>query len=127
MPEAERYAADLRKPVRLPRPDRALVGADDEIELHGTEASFLGSAQRMLEHQTGDTPALGLLGCHVPAICNVIAASSVVCTQIVRSKNIGLVLCNKSLVVSPTPIGDSVSFVDVPGNGVGFSSTEDWS
>src|ERR1700722_20186410 len=80
MPETEWEAADLRKPVRLPRPDRALVGADDEIELHGTEASFFGSAQRMLEHQTGDTLALRLRRCHVPAICDVIAASSVVCT-----------------------------------------------
>ena len=55
-----------------------------------------------------------------------IAASSLVCTQIVRSENIGVVLCNKSLVVSPTPIGDSVGFVDVPSNGIGFSSAEDW-
>jgi len=54
MSEAERYAADLRKTVRLPRPDRALVSAYDEIELHGAEASFPRADQRMLKHQAGD-------------------------------------------------------------------------
>ena len=60
MPEAKRYTADLRKTVRLPRPDGALVRADDEIELHRSETSFLGTNQRMLEHQAGYTLALGL-------------------------------------------------------------------
>jgi hypothetical protein len=80
----------------------------------------------MLEHQTGDAAAFGLRRCHIPAICNVIAASSLVCTQKIRSNNIGVVLCNKSLVVSPTPKGDSVGLVDVPSNGVGFSGAKDW-
>jgi len=127
MPEAKRYTADLRKTVRLPRPDGALVRADDEIELHRSETSFLGTNQRMLEHQAGYTLALGLRRCHVPAICNVIPASRLVRTQIVRSKNIDVVLCDESLVVSPTPVGDSVGFVDISSDGVGFARSENWS
>ena len=124
MSEGERQASDLRKTISLPRPDRALVGADDKIELHGTEASLLGSDERMFEHQAGDTLALRLRRRHVSTICDVIPGSSLVCTQKVRSENIGVVFRNESLVVPSAPIGDSISFVDVPGNGVGFPSTE---
>jgi hypothetical protein len=49
---------------------------------------------------------------YVPAICHVIAASGLVCAQVIGTKNVAVALCNKGLVVARAPIGDGVGFVD---------------
>jgi hypothetical protein len=60
MPEAPRQQAHFRKTVRLPRLDRALVGAHHEIELHGTEAPLPRAHQGMFKHQARNASALSL-------------------------------------------------------------------
>src|SRR6186713_1906881 len=54
MRESARHAADHVEPQRLPQPYRALVGADDEIELHAAIAARAGLLERMRAHRPSD-------------------------------------------------------------------------
>src|SRR5258707_9781364 len=54
MGEGLREAADDGEAEALPEPHRALVAADDEIELHGAKTSAPRVRERVLAHGGGD-------------------------------------------------------------------------
>src|SRR3546814_12572879 len=52
--ERPRQAADHLEPQRLPQPDRADIGADDEVELHRPKAARFRMVDRMQAHRPRD-------------------------------------------------------------------------
>src|SRR5258707_11005763 len=60
MGEGLREAAHDGEAEALPEPHRALVAADDEIELHGAEAAPPRLAPRVLAHGAGDAATPGI-------------------------------------------------------------------
>src|SRR5215469_13067103 len=74
MVESTREATDNFEAQALPEADGALVGADDEVELHRTKAPGFGVFKRMGAHSAGDAAPGGPGGGDVAAIGNVAAA-----------------------------------------------------
>ena len=69
---------DNRESKALPQPDRALVAADYEVELHGAEPERLRVLERMQTHGTRDTASAGPRRGHVAAVGNVRASAFVI-------------------------------------------------
>jgi len=51
-------AADGFESAALPETEGALVGGDDEVELHGAEATLFGVVEGVEAHGAGDSAAL---------------------------------------------------------------------
>lgn len=69
--------------VFFPKMNGGLVGADDEVELHGAIACGFGEMKRMLAHGVGDAAALLLWVCDVAAVADVGAGALLIGTEIV--------------------------------------------
>ena len=52
MPKSSWKSAGNFEAEALPQTDRSLVGADDKVELHGTEPSGLSVLERMTAHRS---------------------------------------------------------------------------
>src|ERR1700760_1943581 len=61
-------AADRRKAKLLPHMNRAKIGADDKVELHGAEAVGARVLERMGTHRGRHSATNCVNGCHVAAI-----------------------------------------------------------
>src|SRR5262249_3297533 len=106
--------------IRLPRPNRALVGADDEIELHGAEAAVSRARKRMFEHRTREAaPLRGLCG-HVTAVRDVAAATRLVRAQEVGPQNHASVFGDEDLVIAARPVLERALARDVTRKCVGL-------
>jgi hypothetical protein len=59
MLEGSRKTSDNFETEALPESHGALVGADDKVELHGTESASFGVIERMPTHRTSHASAGG--------------------------------------------------------------------
>ena len=87
------------EPQRLPEPDRPLVAADDEIELHCTKPAGAGDLERMGVHLPGYPAACRLGRGHVTAIADVPSAARLVGADIVGTDDAIAVVHHERLAV----------------------------
>jgi hypothetical protein len=119
-------AADDLEVEALPKAYGAVVGADDEIELHGAKAAFAGTLQGMLAHSSGDASACSGGRGDVAAIGDVRSASFLVGLQIVGTDDFVLILGDKDLTFGREPIRESALLVHVARKSVGFARADNW-
>lgn len=92
----------------LPEPHRALVGADDEIKLHGVEAAGFSVLDGMQAHRAGDAAAVGPRRGHVTAIGDVRATALLVRAQVIRTDNFAIFFRDKNFVAPRVPVGECI-------------------
>src|SRR3984885_50360 len=107
--ERARQGADDVEPQSLPQTNRAIIGADDEVELHRPEVFGAGVAQRVLAHLAPDAPAGGSSGGYVTTVADVLAATRLIRPDIV-SPHDDAVLRDERLLVRSHPVRDRVRF-----------------
>src|SRR5690606_276700 len=86
---------------RLPQPDRACVGADDEVELHALVAEHPGALERTGAHRARHAAAARRLGDHVAAVAHMPAAAGLVAAQVVGADDRPVVLGDERVVRQP--------------------------
>src|ERR1700694_2732034 len=108
MLEGSRKTADDFKSEILPKPDGALVGADDKIELHGTESASFSVVERMHTHRTRHASAGGAKGGHVAAIGYVRASSLLIGVQEIGPDHFLVFFGNEYFIAGGEPVGESL-------------------
>jgi hypothetical protein len=92
VPEGGREPADDGKAEVLPQPDGPFVGSDDEVELHGCEATGARLIERMRAHGPGHAAPKCVWRDYVTAIGHMRAAASIIGAQIIRANDRALIL-----------------------------------
>ena len=82
----------------LPQPNRAFVGADHKIELHGAKASGSRVIQRMGAHSPGNAAPLSPVSRDISAVRDMRAPAALIRPQKVRSQGIAAFLSQENLV-----------------------------
>ncbi len=88
----------------LPEADGDFVGADDDVELHGTEAAFPGTVEGVDAHGAGDAPASGP-GCgHVSAVGYVAAPALLIRSQVIGTEDFFIFFRDKCFMMGCVPV-----------------------
>src|SRR5215469_9690515 len=105
MAEGVGQPPDSRKTATFPQLDGALVGCDDEVELHGAETARPRCVERM--HAHGECyAAAGCIGSgDVTAIGDVRAAAALIRLQIIGADNRAVVFGDEEFMLRRAPIG----------------------
>src|SRR5947207_15590787 len=78
MSERERETSNDLKAERLPKPYCSLIGAHDEIELHGSVSPRSRVIQGVPAHLPSDAPACRGRARHIAAVAHVSAAAGLI-------------------------------------------------
>src|SRR6266850_4846255 len=125
MLECSGKASDNFKSEGLPQTHGALVGADDEIELHRAKSALSRSAQRMRAHRAGHAAARRRHGCHVAAVGDVRSATLLVRLQAVRANELAIIFRDKNFALGRKPVRQRAFLVHVGWQGVGLARPDD--
>src|SRR3546814_286381 len=83
MVERPRQPPDHLEPQRLPQPDRADIGADDEVELHRPKAARFRMVDRMQAHRPRDPATRRRRARHIPRVAHMPPAARPVAAQLI--------------------------------------------
>jgi len=137
MEEGFGEAADGFESAALPEAEGALVGGDNEVELHGAVAALSGVVEGVEAHSAGDSAALlGGRG-SIAAVGDVGSAAGLVGTEEVGANDLAPILISvftdtligvfrdEDLMLAREPVGESGFAAGVAGESVGFSGADD--
>src|ERR1700720_2307892 len=124
MQKGSRQAPDNFEAETLPKPYGPLVGADDKVELHGTEASSFGVVERMLTHRARHASAGGANIGHVAAIGYVRASTFLIGMHVIGADYLSVFLRDEYFVVLREPMGDGLFPCYIVGQGVSFRAPD---
>src|SRR5579871_6887399 len=124
MRESAGQPPDDREAEALPELHRALVAADDEIELHGAKAALLGMRQRMCAHGARHTAAHCAWGDYIAAIGHMRATALLIGLEIIGADDQAVALGDENLMHRRMPVGQRRVARDVAWNGVGLAGAE---
>ena len=124
MLEGSRKAAGNLESEALPKPDRALVGADHEVELHGAEAASFCVFERMAAHGARYSSAGGANIGHVAAIGYVRASAFLIGMHVIGADYLSVVLRDEHFVARGEPVGDGLFPRHIARQGIGFTATD---
>lgn len=99
MLETLRNRSDNVESKMTPKLDRAFVGTDHTVELHGPEASRSRVTQRVLAHRRCNTPADRVRRGYITAVGDVGTAAPLVRVQIISSHHQFVRSCDEHLVI----------------------------
>lgn len=124
--KGKRQAADNFETEARPQFNGALVGADDEVELHRAEAAFPGSLERMEAHLAGDAAALRGGRGDVAAIGHVRPSTQLVRFQEIGPQHLAVFLPHESFFIRGEPVFERLLFAHVARKGVGLPKPNHW-
>jgi DnaJ-like protein len=122
--ESGRQPSDNVEAVRLPGPNRATIGAHDEVELHREKRSCPRASDRVFEHRAPDPFTLRCRGRHVATVGDMAPATSLVRAKKVGAENTSLIFCDEHFVAFAVPICECLVPTDVSRQGIGLSCAE---
>ncbi len=125
MKEGFRKCADDCKFEALPEADGAVVGADDEIILHGAKSAAASPAQRMLAHRARHAAAGRIHSSHVAAIGDVSTTALLIRLQKIGADNFAVLFRNEYFMRLTPPILDRGRLVHVAWKRVRFTRSND--
>ena len=92
----------------LPEVDGALVGADDEVELHGAEALGARLVEGVPAHAAGDSAAGCRCCSHVSAVGYVRAAALLIGAEVVAAQDGTVFFGYKDVMISGEPVTEPI-------------------
>src|SRR5579875_2920843 len=98
MEERFGQAAHDFKSAALPESDGALIGADDEVELHGAKGTAPGVVERVHTHRSRDASARGSRRSDVTAIGHMGTASHLIRAEEISACEGGFVFGHEDLM-----------------------------
>ena len=126
MAEGTREPSRNDKPELLPQPHGPFVGGDDEIELHGGEATRTRLIERMCAHGAGDAAAERVRRNDITAVGDVLPATPVVGAQIIRADDGALIVGDENAMAERMPLGECIAPRNIAWHRVGFARAKSW-
>ncbi len=124
MVEGLRHASYVLKVKIPPELQSARIRADDEVELHASEAVPSCVVQRVQTHRACNAATRRIRTHHVTAIADVLAGASLIGTNVIRAGDLTVLLSYKRLSVLTKSVGDCISLCHIAVQRVGLPGTD---
>src|SRR3984885_15044212 len=124
MQKRSRQTTHRGEAERLPEPHRPLVCAHNEVELHRAEATLARHFQRMQTHRASHAAPHRLLCGHVPAICHMRAAATLIGAKEIRAESRSIFLSHEYFMSRREPVSQRSLTAHIARQGVALACAQ---